>query len=436
MASKEDREKPLHADVASVRRALGAFGPGIITGASDDDPSGIGTYAQVGAQFGYTVLWTTLVTFPLKTAVQYMCAKIALATGRGMAGVLDMRFRRAIVVPAVLVLVAANTINVGVDIGAIAAAIELLVPIPGIVMIVPITIAIIVLLVWGSYELIDRIFKWLSLALLAYIASALFANPDWGQVLTSTLLPTIQLDAPFLVAMVAIFGTTISPYLFFYQAEDEIEAEVKQGRTTVAQRKHASGKGQLQVAGLDVASGMLFSSVVMYFIYLATAATLHESGQTHISSAAQAAQALEPIAGPAATILLALGLIGSGMLATPILAASASYAVAEAFNWRAGLGWKPSRAKRFYGLIVVGMLIGMLVNFLGIDPISALFWAAVLNGLAAPPLLWLILIVANDRKLMGERTNGRLTNLLGVIAATLMSLLAVAWIVLLVLGKG
>jgi Mn2+/Fe2+ NRAMP family transporter len=407
-------------DRRSVSATLRAFGPGIVTGSSDDDPSGIGTYAQVGAQFGYGFLWTALATFPLMAAVQYMSAKIGLVTGRGLAGVLSKRFPAAVVVPAVLLLAVANTINLGVDIGAIAAAVELVVPIPAILIIVPVTAAIVALLVWGSYAVIARAFKWLTLALLAYVGSALLANPDWTRAALGTFIPTIQADPSWVVAMVAVLGTTISPYLFFYQAEDEVEDERRTGGAIEIARDPAGMGRRLRVARLDVASGMLFSNVVMYFIVLATAATLHESGITQIATASDAAKALEPLAGVAAEELLAIGLIGSGVLAVPILGVSASYAIAEVLDWPRGLDEPVRHARRFYALVAVGMVVGMLVNFVGIDPITALFWTAVLNGLAAPPLLWLMLVVANDRK----------------VTAVVMSILALAWVFLVVTGNG
>jgi Mn2+/Fe2+ NRAMP family transporter len=274
------------------------------------------------------------------------------------------------------------------------------------------------------------------LALLAYVGASFLAKPDLGQVVIGTLVPSVSFDPKFLVAMVAIWGTTISPYLFFYQAEDEVEDQIKRGGAAAKKRGGRTPKRELHLAGIDVVTGMFFSNLVMYFIFLATAATLHQSGVTHIASAADAAKALEPLAGSAAKVLLAAGLIGSGILAVPILAASASYATAEMLNWRRGLHQPPQRAQGFYALIAIGMLVGMVINFLGIDPFTALFWTAVLNGIAAPPLLWLILIIANDRKVMGDRTNGRWTNLLGGFTALLMTGLAVIWLVLLATGSG
>lgn len=418
-----------------LRRLLLVLGPGLVTGASDDDPSGIGTYAQAGAAFGYAGLWTALFTFPLMATVQYICAKVGLVTGRGLADVLRQRFPRAVVYPAVLTLVVANTINVGVDIGAIGAAMNLLIPVPAVVFIVPVAVLIVVVLVLGSYELIARVFRWLSLVLFAYLGASILARPDIGAVVTHTLVPTIRGDPQYVLTLVAILGTTISPYLFFYQAEDEVETEIAIGRRTIRERKGAS-KDELRFAGWDVTAGMLFSNVVMYFIIFGTGATLHEAGTTHIGSAAEAARALEPLAGPASSVLFAVGLIGAGFLAVPVLAASASYAIAETFGWKRGLDEKPHRAKRFYAVIAVSVLVGMTVNFLGINPIDALFWTAVLNGILAPPLLALVMIVANDRALMGTRTNGRWTNVIGWGTAALMSAAVIAWAGLTLTGSG
>jgi NRAMP (natural resistance-associated macrophage protein)-like metal ion transporter len=412
-------------------RFLKILGPGFITGASDDDPSGIGTYASVGAAFGFAPLWTALVSFPLMAAVQYTCAKIGMVAGTGLAGVLRRHYPRWVLYPAVFVLVTANTINAGADIGAIAAGLNLLVPIPIPAMIIPISLTILALQLWGSYRLIARVFKWLTLALFAYIGAAFFAHPDWGAVLRGTLIPTIRLDGTFLMALVAILGTTISPYLFFWQASQEVEEEEEEGRVRLWQRQGATTT-ELRYAGWDVGIGMFFSNLVMYFIILTTAATLHAAGQTDIASAAEAARALEPLAGRGAEALLALGLVGTGFLAVPILTGAGAYAVAEAWGWRSGLDEEPRRAKPFYGVIVGATLVGMLINFVGINPITALYWTAVLNGLLAPPLLVLIMLIANNRSVMGERTNGRALNVLGwattlAMAAAALGLL-VSWL--------
>jgi len=411
-----------------VLRFLRVLGPGLITGASDDDPSGIGTYAVAGASLGFTTLWTALVTFPLMAAVQFVCAKVGMVSGRGLAGVLREHYPRWLLYPTVVALVVANTINVGADIGAIAAAINLLVPIPAVWFIVPIAAAILALQIFGSYRLIANIFKWLTLALFAYIAAAFFAHPDLGAVLHGTFVPTFSLDATFLTTLVAILGTTISPYLFFWQSNQVVEEEIAMGRTRLWQRKGASD-AELKYAAWDVNTGMLFSNLVMYFIILATAATLFQAGQTNIASATDAAQALRPIAGDAAGILLALGLIGAGFLAVPILSGSAAYGVAEAFGWRHGLDRRPGHAREFYGVIAAATLIGMLINFIGINPIDALVWTAVINGFVAPPLMVLIMLIANNRTIMGERTNSLPINVLGWLATAVMFAAAIALVV-------
>jgi NRAMP (natural resistance-associated macrophage protein)-like metal ion transporter len=409
------------------KRFFKMLGPGLVTGASDDDPSGISTYAVAGASLGFATLWTALFTFPLMAAVQLICAKVGMVTGMGLAAVLRRHYSRSLLYVAVIGLVIANTINAGADIGAIAAAINLLIPVPIAAMIVPIALIILALQIWGSYRLIAKTFKWLALALFAYIGSAFFAKPNWAEVLKGTLIPTISFNAQFLSTLVAILGTTISPYLFFWQANQEVEEEISMGRRTLAQRKGATD-AEMKYATWDVNIGMLFSNVVMYFIILATAATLFKAGKTNIQSATDAAQALRPLAGEGAYFLLAVGLIGAGFLAVPILTGSSAYAVAEAFGGKYGFDKKPQRAKLFYGVIAASTLVGMLINFLGINPISALFWTAVINGFLAPPLLVVIMLIANNRKVMGDRVNGRWVNLLGWATTVIMFAAAIGLI--------
>ena len=411
-----------------VKRFLKILGPGLITGASDDDPSGIGTYALAGASLGLSVLWTALATFPMMAVVQFICAKIGMVTGAGLARVLRRHHSKALLYPVVACLVIANTINAGSDIGAIAAAVNLLVPIPVMAMIVPIALVILALQVWGSYRRIAQTFKWLTLALFAYIGAAFYAQPEPWAVLRGTLVPTFSFDARFMTTLVAILGTTISPYLFFWQASQEVEEEISMGRRTLEARQGATDR-ELRYAGVDVTTGMFFSNVVMYFIMLATAATLFQSGRRDIQSATEAAQALRPLAGDGAYLLLALGLIGAGFLGVPVLTGSSAYAMAEALGFRHGLDEKPRRAKLFYAMIVVPTLIGMLINFLGINPIRALFLAAVINGFLAPPMLVVIMLIANDPRIMGERVNGRWTNVVGW-ATTVVMFLAAAGVVL------
>ncbi len=419
-----------------VRRIAGVLGPGFITGASDDDPSGIGTYAQAGAQFGYATLWTTLVMLPMMSAIQYICAKIGMVSGRGLAGVLRQHYSRRVLYPAVGAMAIANTINAGADIGAIAAAIRLLVPLPALLaalLVVPVTAAILGLQVFGSYALIEKTFKWLALALLAYIGAALFSRPDAIAVLRGTFVPSLRLDSGFVAILVALLGTTISPYLFFWQASHEVEAEIDFGRHRLWQRKGAS-KTELKYALWDTLAGMIFSEIVAYFIIFATGATLFVKGAHNIGSATDAAAALRPIAGDFSTILLAIGLIGAGTLAVPVLTGSAAYAVSEAMGWRFGLDTKPARAPQFYGVIVVATIVGMLINFLGINPIDALVVTAVINGLLAPPLLAIVMVVANDTRVMGKRVNGRVLNVIGWVTTIAMGVAAVALVITTLIG--
>jgi NRAMP (natural resistance-associated macrophage protein)-like metal ion transporter len=408
-----------------VKRLLKVLGPGLVTGASDDDPSGIGTYAVAGASLGFATLWTALFTLPLMTAVQLMCARIGMVSGMGLASVLRRYYARNLLYLTVFGLVIANTINAGADIGAIAAAINLLVPIPIAALVLPIALIILAFQIWGSYQLIAKIFKWLTLALFAYVGSALFAKPEWIDVLKATFIPRLSFDPSFLATLVAIFGTTISPYLFFWQADQEVEEEISFGRTTLAQRRGAS-EAEIKYAKWDVRLGMFLSNLVMYFVILATAATLFTSGHTNIQTATDAAEALKPLAHGFASLLFAVGLIGSGFLAVPVLTACNGYAVTQAFRRRNGLNLKVRNARLFYGVIVASTLIGVAINFLGINPIRALFIAAVINGFLAPPLLVAILLVANNRQIMKDKVNGRWSNLLGATTIVVMFVAALA----------
>ena len=411
-----------------LKHILERLGPGLITGASDDDPSGIGTYTQAGASLGLATLWTAIVTLPLMVGVQHICAKIGMCSGRGLAGVLHKFYPRWLLYPTVAGLVAANTINAGTDIAAIAAAVNIFVPVPITLLVVPIAVGIVVLQIWGSYHLIIKVFKWLTLSLFAYVIAAFLAKPDWIAVAEATFFPRITFNSEYVTTLVAILGTTISPYLFFWQASEEVEEEVKQGRKSIKQREGATD-AELKAEKIDTVTGMLFCNVVFYFVILAAASTLHISGRTDIRSAAQAAQALRPLAGSAATVLFAVGLIGAGLLAVPVLTGSAAYAVAETFRWRSGLDEKPKDAWRFYAVIAVSTLVGVLIDFVGINPISALFWTAVINGVIAPPLLVVVMLVSNNRKVMGRRVNGRWTNFVGWLAVVVMFAAASAMLV-------
>ena len=410
-----------------LARAACVLGPGLITGASDDDPSGVATYAVAGASFGLGTLWTALFTIPMMAVTQFICAKVALASGRGLIGVLRPRYPAWAVGGAVLGLAIANTINAGADIGAVAAAFNLMVPVPISVMIVPIAAVIAAIVVWGRYETFAGALRWMSMFLLAYVAAAVATHPRWPDVLRATLIPHLALDGRFLTILVAVLGTTITPYMWFWQASQEVEERKAIGEHRLWQRRGVS-RAELRYAAWDIDVGMIFSNVVMYFIILATATTLHQAHHTDITSAAHAAEALRPFAGSAATWLFGIGLASAGFIAIPVLVGSAAYAVAELFGWRAGLGERPRRAKWFYGVVVVSTAVGMLINFTGINPIDALVWTSVINAFLTPPLLVLIMLASNNRAIMGARVNGALLNSIGWATTAVMTAAVVGFV--------
>jgi NRAMP (natural resistance-associated macrophage protein)-like metal ion transporter len=403
-----------------VRRFFVNLGPGLITGAADDDPSGISTYSVTGASFGYMPLWTALFSFPLMAAVQLMCARLGLVTGRGLAGVVRLYYPRWVLWSACALLIVANVFNIGADLGGMAEATEMMTGIKSYYWTPLYTILIISLLFFSSYRHIARIFKWLTLTLFAYIVAAFLARPDWGSVWRATLVPRVEWSSAFLATFVGILGTTISPYLFFWQASQEVEDERAQGRITVEQREGATDE-ELRVARTDVLTGMFFSNLVMYFIILTTAATLHAHGQTNIETAREAAEALRPLAGSGAYLLFTLGLIGTGMLAVPVLAGSAAYAVAEAKRWRGTLEDRPLLSRKFYALIAVAMLLGLALNFAGFNAVKMLFYSAVLNGVLAPPLIVLVVLLTSKSKVMGIRVSSRPLRYFGWATAAIMT---------------
>jgi NRAMP (natural resistance-associated macrophage protein)-like metal ion transporter len=409
---------------------LQLLGPGLITGASDDDPSGIGTYSQVGSQFGYGLLWTSLFTFPLMAAVQELCARIALQTGVGLGVSLRRKFPSWLVGLCVLALLIANTINVGADLGAVAAGGELLTR--GLLkqawLVIPVGLLILGLQFFVSYALIFKIFKWLTLTLFAYVVTAVIVHPPLSQVVYSTFVPHLELNRDFVTALVAVMGTTISPYLFFWQASSEVEEMRAAGLVTEAQRRGVRQQ-ELRAARTDILIGMLFSNLVMFFIIMVSAAVLHAHGKTNIQSAQEAASALAPIAGPFAFVLFALGMIGTGLLAIPILSGSAAYALKEFLNLPGTLAAKPRFRPTFYAIIGLAVTAGMAMNFMRIDPIKALFYSAVINGLVASPLLALIVLLGSDRTYMKDRVSGRLSRTLTWLATGLMALAALSLIV-------
>lgn len=404
---------------------LGKLGPGLITGAADDDPSGISTYSTAGAAYGFGFLWTALFSLPLMIAVQLMCARIGLVSGRGLASVLRNFYSRKILWFACTLVLVANTVNIAADLGGMAEAAQMLTGLPSLWFIPVFTFVIIGTLVFASYRTLARIFKWLTLVLFAYVAAAFLARPDWSEVLRATFTPRVAFDKDYLMTFVGILGTTISPYLFFWQAAEEVEEEKAEGKMSVGRRMGASAE-ELRAARNDVAFGMTVSTIVFYFIILTTGATLYAAGQRDVQTAQQAAEALRPLAGDAAYLLFAFGLIGTGFLGVPVLAGSAAYAVAEAGAWRGGMDEKPRAAKKFYAVVGAAMIAGMSLDYAGFNAIKMLFWSAVLNGVLAPPLIVIILFVCNNRRVMGERTNGKILNWLGIVAAIVMSLAAIA----------
>lgn len=429
-AERPEREYELTRS-AKLKSFVRELGPGLVTGAADDDPSGIATYSQAGAAFGYGLLWTALITLPLMTAVQLMCARIGLVTRHGLAAVLREHYSRWLLWFACLLLFTANTINIAADLGGMAAAARMLSGIPAVWFVPAFTLLILVLLIFGSYRSMTRVFKWLTLVLFAYVIAGFVANPDWGTVLGEVIRPRIVFSRDYLLTFVAILGTTISPYLFFWQAAQNAEQE-EYIEKKIEGRPRRALQRELRASQRDVVTGMFISNLIMFFIVLTAGATLHQAGQTDIQTAEQAAAALRPLAGNAAYLLFTLGLVGTGMLAVPVLAGSAAYALAEAGAWNRGMSEKVHDARNFYGVIVVAMLIGMALNFAHLNAVKLLFWTAVINGLLAPPLIVILLFVCNNPRVMGEHRNGWKLNLFGILAAVLMTFaglaLAFSWL--------
>jgi len=409
-----------------LKRSLAVLGPGLITGAADDDPSGISTYSVAGAAYGYATLWIALLTFPLMAAVQLMCARLGLVTGRGLAAAVRMHYPRWVLWGACSILVVANVINICADLGGMAEATQLVTGIPSLVCIPLYAFFILGLLFWSSYQRIARVFKWLTLVLFAYVFSSFYAHVDWRHALEVTFVPHLEWSRGFLAVLVAILGTTISPYLFFWQAAEEVEEERAKGRT-LAERRGASS-GDLRSARADTIAGMFFSNLIMYFIILTTAATLHAHGQTNITTARQAAEALRPLAGNGAYLLFTLGLIGTGMLGVPVLAGSCAYAVAEGAVWRGSMADQPKSAPKFYGVMALAMALGLVLNYFGFDAVKMLFWSAVINGLLAPPLILLVVLLTSSHKVMGQQVNPPLLRYLGWATFGVMTAAAVGMI--------
>jgi NRAMP (natural resistance-associated macrophage protein)-like metal ion transporter len=425
MSDIQETEQHSHNPLVRYFKILG---PGLVTGAADDDPSGITTYSVAGASLGYGMLWMALATFPLMAAVQLICARIGLVTGRGLAAAIRGHYPRPFIYIACLLLLVANVFNIAADLSGMAGVTHMLTGVPTIVSVPVFGLVILLATIYTTYATFARSLKWLTAILFAYVATAFMARPDWRQVVVATFVPRLGWDSLYMTTVVAVLGTTISPYLFFWQASHEVQAEKAIGRRTLAQRRGATPH-ELADARLDVATGMFFSNVVMFFIILATGATLHVSGQTQVETARQAAEALRPLAGDGAYLLFALGLIGTGLLAVPVLAGSASFAIAELFGWRSGLDLPPRRGRRFYLVFAGAVVAGMALNLVGTNPIRMLFLSAVVNGLLAPPLLVLVMLVGNNRAIMGTHANGPWLNALGWLATTIMFVAAIGFFV-------
>jgi NRAMP (natural resistance-associated macrophage protein)-like metal ion transporter len=396
-------------DDTGVFRAVGL---GLITGAADDDPSAIGTYAAAGAKLGPAFLWSAPVTLPMMFAVVYLSSKLGQVSGKGLFDVIRDHYPRWILNLSLAGVLIGNTIEAAADLGGMAAALNLLVPIPERVIVLGVGAAILSLQVWGSYTFIRNVFRWLALALLAYVGSALLARPDWRAVIRGTLIPSFQFNETFLSLLVAVIGTTLSAYLYTWQSNEEVEEEIALGRTKLSERRGAT-RAELKQSRRDILLGMLFSNGIMYFIILATASTLYTTGHTDISNARDAAEALRPLAGGAAGVLFAAGVVAVGFLAIPVMTTGAAYDLCQTLGWRHGLHARPREARRFYAAIGAFTAIAMAMNFIGFNPMKALVWAGIVQGFSTPPLMLLIMLMTSSRAIMGEHVNGRFLNVLG-----------------------
>jgi NRAMP (natural resistance-associated macrophage protein)-like metal ion transporter len=416
------------------RHILSVLGPGVITGASDDDPSGIGTYSVAGAQFGYGTVWASLVTYFLSVAVQEVCARIGMVTGHGLAAVIKHYFPRWVLYGVAFLLVTANTLNIGADIAAMAGSIHLVLPIVPTALAALLVVAFtLTLLVFMSYKTYSKYLKWVALVLFSYMIVAFLSNVDWILALKSLVVPAIKLDSGYIMTLVAILGTTISPYMFFWQANMEVEEKIDSGSITSPDlqmkrpRKLVLGRRAMNDMHLDINVGMFYSELIMFFIIVSTASTIYRAGAKDVGQLdlAGIAQVLRPLAGDAAYLLFTLGIVGIGLLAIPVLAGSAAYALTEVFGWEEGLYKKFHAAKSFYIAIILSTLVGMGLLFVGVDPVAALYYSAVINGVVAVPLLVIIFLIGNNKKILGERTSGMLSNSLLIITALLMGAAAV-----------
>jgi NRAMP (natural resistance-associated macrophage protein)-like metal ion transporter len=430
-----DATKKLGKDATEITRLKKArgfwrnLGPGLITGAADDDPSGIATYSQTGAQYGFQLLWLAGFTFPLMSIVQEMCARIGLTTGRGLAGNIRINYSKRVLYLCALLLFCANTLNLGADIGAMAAATKLIAPEANFfLLVIGFTLFCMFVQIFTPYEKYAKYLKYLVFVLFSYVATAFMVNINFKELLYHTVVPSITFSKDQIFLITAILGTTISPYLFFWQTSHEVEEEILHGKTNLRLREGTTPE-EVKKMRIDVWTGMFVSNAVMYFIIATCAAVLFSNGIYNINSAAEAAAALRPLAGEYAFLLFAVGIVGTGLLAVPILAGSAAYTAAESFNWKSGLYRKLHQARAFYGVIILSMLIGMATNFLGIDPIKMLIYSAVLNGLVAPIILFLIVQMTSNKKVVKDFVNTPFQSAIGWYITGLMALCGIATII-------
>ena len=419
---------PLPPDVAKQPerpKLIDIMGPGLITGASDDDPSGIATYSQAGAQFGYQLGWTLLLTYPLMCAIQQISAEIGRVTGRGLAGNLRRHYPRSLLYGLVALLIMANAINIGADLGAMAAALKLLINGPLLVYVAMFAVATVLLETFLRYSRYVSVLKWLTLSLFAYVGTVFVVGVPWGTVAWQMVVPHITFSADYVTVVVAMFGTTISPYLFFWQASEEVEDVAERSEAKPLLDAPLQAPNEMRRIRVDTYVGMGLSNLVALFIVLTAAATLHAHGQTNIQTSSQAAEALRPLAGRFAFTIFALGIIGTGLLALPVLAGSAAFALGEALQWPVGLARRPLKAKAFYGTIATATVIGALLNFSSLDPVKALFWSAVLNGVVAVPVMVMMLLMAVRSDVMGQFTIGPALRILGWLATAVMAAAAI-----------
>ncbi len=414
---KKPRDKK--SNPSKIKQFLKTLGPGLITGASDDDPSGIATYSQAGAKFGLATLWTALITFPLMAAIQEMCARIGIVTSQGLTTNIRNNYPKSILYLMIIFTFPAVILNIGADIAGMGAVGNLIFPsIPSYFFTIAFTAILMVLIIYLPYKKISAILKYLCVFLLLYLVVPFLAEQDWREIAKHTFIPSIKFNKDFIGILVAILGTTISPYLFFWQATMEAEDIKHKKRRLIVDKK------MIHKMDMDVDFGMFFSNLVMYFIILTAGTVLFKGGITEINSVEQAAKALEPLAGKLSYLLFALGIIGTGLLAIPVLTGCLSYMLSETFNWNGGLDKKYYEAKPFYWVIIISLLIGLAINYIGINPVQALLYTAILYGVTSPVLIVVILHISNNKKIMGEYTNGKWSNILGAIALLLMTVSA------------